>query len=393
MRRALPDMIDAIYDAAEGGRSWTAVGDDLCAMVGADRLYLGIPGDDGTLPNLFGEREVLDSLYADRYHRIDPLRLLASRGELGQDVVRRGAEAIPQRTLLSSEYFEDYAVRRRATHTMAGQLDMRGELLLGAFRSGASKAFSDDEVQQARRLIPHLRRGLQLRTRLVETAGPQVPEGGLAALDVLSASLFVVDGAMRVVFANRAAERFVADNPALRMVRASDGMQGRLCTLVASSPGETARLRALILSAAGGGAGGALRLRSTIGPDGQVFAAAILVAPAPTRLRVSGRMGVGQGPGQAVVVARDLRRSMTPNFDLLQDLFQLSSSEAAVLGAMLGGATAEQVAEGRQVSVNTVRRQIQGVLTKTEAVNLRDLERMVATLSTMQVPRDDGGGG
>jgi DNA-binding NarL/FixJ family response regulator len=64
-------------------------------------------------------------------------------------------------------------------------------------------------------------------------------------------------------------------------------------------------------------------------------------------------------------------------------MFQLSQSEAAVGLAMLGGAGAPQVAQLRGVSTETVRRQIRNLLEKTGASNLRDFERIVATLSLL----------
>jgi DNA-binding NarL/FixJ family response regulator len=86
----------------------------------------------------------------------------------------------------------------------------------------------------------------------------------------------------------------------------------------------------------------------------------------------------------ALVIARDLSLPSIPSSQMLADLFNLSAGEAAVAAALLGGATAENVAKARQVSPDTVGRQIQSVLHKTEATNLRDFERMAASLTLMQ---------
>ena len=68
---------------------------------------------------------------------------------------------------------------------------------------------------------------------------------------------------------------------------------------------------------------------------------------------------------------------------MFRDLFGLSTAEAAVAVALLGGKTAEDVARVRQVSLDTVRSQIRTVLNKSEATNLRDLERIGAMLGSM----------
>jgi hypothetical protein len=47
----------------------------------------------------------------------------------------------------------------------------------------------------------------------------------------------------------------------------------------------------------------------------------------------------------------------------------------------MGGATKEMVAASRGARVTTVRTQVRGVLAKTGASNLRDLERILATLA------------
>lgn len=65
-------------------------------------------------------------------------------------------------------------------------------------------------------------------------------------------------------------------------------------------------------------------------------------------------------------------------------LFGLTPAESAVAVALLGGQTADLVARERAVSLDTVRAQIRTVLQKTEAGNLRDLERIAALLSGLQ---------
>ena len=51
--------------------------------------------------------------------------------------------------------------------------------------------------------------------------------------------------------------------------------------------------------------------------------------------------------------------------------------------ALSGGATAEDVARQRGLSLMTVRSQIRSILGKSEAENLRDFERSMATLAAL----------
>lgn len=65
---------------------------------------------------------------------------------------------------------------------------------------------------------------------------------------------------------------------------------------------------------------------------------------------------------------------------MLCEMFGLSRAEAEVAVALTGGASAEDVARGRGVPLMTVRSQIRSILGKSEAENLRDFERAMASL-------------
>lgn len=379
--RDLTRLVGALYDAAGGAMSWSRLGEDLCRTMKADRAYLGLPQADGTLPNLLDAGDPMDEAYARIYHRIDPFRALAATAPPGARAVRRGTDILPPQELGRSEYVADYARRRRTPHSIGAQIDAQGEHLLGLFRSGAP--FDDIELGQVEFLLPHLRRALQLRRTLAAPRGTR-PTAGLAALDALPHAALLVDGAMRVAFANAEADRMTADfQSGLRIRRA--GPEGG-CVLVATHSADAAPLRGLVAATAAGGPGGGLRLRSPDTSGARAPILAVLVSPAPARLVAQSPAGAPEGVarGLAMVVAQNLARPAAPPPRILSDLFQLSPSEAAVAIAILGGATAEHVAETRGVSLNTVRRQIQTVLRKTEAQNLRDLERIAASLASIR---------
>lgn len=382
----LNEVIGAIYDAASESLTWTDVGRQLCELVNAQRVYLGIPEADGTLPNLLGSPDPLDTAYATRYHKVDPFRSLAAR--LPQVGVRRGTDIIPPSALPRTEYFADYARRRGTGHSIGGQIDARGELLIGIFRSDAGEPFSDVELGNVELLLPHLRRGLQLRKTL-SGERPTSLSAGLAALDAIPISVILVDGSMRVVFANTAANRMTSDRfSGLRIIRASGSTRSDGSVLVAGHRDDASALASLVAATAARGPGGALRLRAPDVDGTRPPIVAVLVTPAPARLASVNPTSAEEGlaRGLVLVIVRDLAMLTAPPPRLLSELFNLSRGEAAVAAAILGGATAESVAESRQVSLNTVRRQIQDVLRKTEAANLRDLERMAASLASMHAP-------
>ncbi len=67
-------------------------------------------------------------------------------------------------------------------------------------------------------------------------------------------------------------------------------------------------------------------------------------------------------------------------------MFDFSRAEAEVAIALTGGASAEDVARRRGVSLMTVRSQIRAILGKAEAENLRDFERTMATVAALAAP-------
>ena len=66
--------------------------------------------------------------------------------------------------------------------------------------------------------------------------------------------------------------------------------------------------------------------------------------------------------------------------EVLCDVFKLTRAEAEVARELIGGATKEAVAARRNARETTVRTQVRAILAKTGAVNLRDLERIIARL-------------
>ncbi len=144
---------------------------------------------------------------------------------------------------------------------------------------------------------------------------------------------------------------------------------------------EAARFRSLVQDAASGGSGGAMKIEIDTGTNDRIDQLAVLVTPQPPQYAADGVIIDNFSP--VLVLISELSRPSTPRASLLSDLFGLSIAEGAVALALLGGQTAESVAQERDVSLETIRSQIRTVLRKSEATNLRDFERIGALLSTL----------
>ena len=90
------------------------------------------------------------------------------------------------------------------------------------------------------------------------------------------------------------------------------------------------------------------------------------------------------GPLGALVLLHDPEATLRPATEVLRQAFGLTVAESAVAQALLQGATPRQVAEQRQVSLNTVRTLMARVLGKTGTHRQADLVRLLLPLTTAE---------
>jgi len=316
------------------------------------------------------------SLYKDYYCTADPWLLDVGRRVVGD--TRLAEEFVPAAVFEHSETWYDFSrVHVGAFHALIGAFDMPDGTtgMFSLHREKPMTGFTEQERVRLGRLAPHLRNAVHLARR-----GPrsdEVRRHGIDALHALTAGAVIVDGTGLVIFANGASEALSQTGP-LRMVRTAErsSVAAPRLRLTTSATAETSRLHALIASAARGGPGGGL----VLGADAQGAVLRVLVMPLPdtTGKGLVGRDGTV--PGRALVLANTLHVTSPLPVDMLMSIYAFSPSEAAVAQALLGGATAEQVARDRQVSVATIRTQIRSILEKTGAKNVRDLERYIAAV-------------
>jgi DNA-binding CsgD family transcriptional regulator len=392
-------LTEEVYDAAAGGTPWAAVGDGLKALVGASSVAL-MAGDF-----LSGQAEILchadipeDAALAYRrhYRNVDlwtnrAAEALARGALAGGDQPRAlisGELLVPDAEFLRSEFYCDFG-RHYGLRYVVGTVVPLGEagtMPIGLHRPEGRPRFGAAERRLLEAVLPHLRRALQLRHRLKGTATAAAGASlGLAALDALAMGVLVLDAECRVLLANAAAEAMAATAGAALRLQRGTGMRGATVVSAGHHADRAALGRLVRATALGVGAGGTLRLRGGA-TDGAAPVLAALVMPLPGRLSgvAPGTGGLGRAEGRALVLLRDVARGpTTPGAELLQGLFGLTRAEAEVARALCGGATKGAVAASRGLRETTVRSQVRAVLDKTGAANLRDLERLLASLHGM----------
>jgi len=373
-------VIDSIYEASSSGSDWSAVGSELCERLGAHSGSLRL-NSGGASTNVFKPTETEETLYAERYQFIDPVRSAARRLSPGSDwrrAVTTSDDLIPTELYQRSEFYQEFARPNGQNHMLLGAIGGDARTVVGFFREQCP--FDDADRHALVQLLPHLQRAVQLHERL--TGLDRDARLGANAFEALAGAAVVVDGNLDVLFTNSTAGALLADKGSPFLMTSERSPFGPLVQHLSLRDRTCgARLRALVKDAATGGAGGALRVEADDGLD-LPSRFAVVVSPQPSTHPAShaGRTC------QVLVLIREIARRSTPPASLLGDLFGLSAAEQAVAVALLGGQTAEHVASERSVSLDTVRSQIRTLLRKSEAANLRDFERMGAMLSTLTRP-------
>ncbi|HEY6578362.1 MAG TPA: PAS domain-containing protein, partial [Rhizomicrobium sp.] len=213
------------------------------------------------------------------------------------------------------------------------------------------------------RVLPHIRRALQLR--LTQRKGSPRAQIHAAALDALAFGVVVCEAGGRIVLANKAAEALARERAGITLGKSGRG----LSTLVAA---EAAMLAALINDAAAGGPGGVIRLTGHGGASELIA----LITPLPR----SFGLGAGMTAAYALVTLRSARADPSFSTQTLIALFHLSSAQAEIALAIYGGKTPEQIATDRGVAISTLRAHLAQIFLRTGTESQRDLVRLLGTL-------------
>jgi DNA-binding CsgD family transcriptional regulator len=363
-------IIADIYDVSTSDQDWISLGKTLFEHLGADAGTLRLQGADGRSSNVFEPCETGSDPYTDYYLHIDPIRAALSKSPvftLGREAVMTVEDVVDGDTYRRSEFYRDFARSNSREHMMIGLIGDNDHTIMSFFRG--DKDFKAEERAEFARLLPHVKRGLQLRQKVHQSAVES--RLAYAAFEAFPGNAVVVDRDCNVLFANARASRTLARLGApvsLSMVAAGGrsrlGVNGR----------EGARLRQMVQDAAYGGNGAALRVEFDAPDTDRVGQLALFISSLPG----TGTSKLEGSPVLVVIHELSQPRGAAPS--MFSDLFGLSAAEGAVAAALLGGQTAETVARARDVSLDTVRTQIRTVLRKTDAANLRDFERIGALL-------------
>lgn len=375
-------LIGDIYDAALDPRLWTTVIEAVAGLAHAEQgnllafdrlnpeyfLFHSV----GTTPESLeryqtGGFAAMDMEFAGRWmeHKGGLCRAVANHQYFGgiENYIR---EAGP----LYTDFFAKVGILYQCGGLLE-KTDFRWSVL-GLHRSEKGGAFEDEVIDRLSRLLPHLRRALEVHRQLV--AAQQQNALLYRVLDGLAVGVLLVDSERRVRYANTAAEALLRQHGGLQVSPRHE--------LRALSPRLNQELQSLLEGAirtshreASPQPGGGV----VACPDGRDGLAMLTVTPLS---ELAGYAELGNdGIAAAVFMSNPHSRHQLAQ-SLLKRAYGLTEREASLCEAFVNSPTLESVAETCGLSLNSVRTYMKDIYAKTGERSQAELMRLLMGLRT-----------
>jgi len=359
------DLIGDVYDAALDEKLWCGLAPRIAQTFKSTsaQIHVRHTRDSHVERLTFSENyratdpEIYNSYYAQRDVWVE------RAAKLGLSKVFASKDLISDAEFEQTEIYQGLARHIGIFYVVGSVFPIGNDGLgvIGMHRPRDGATYDEQDKTRVRQFLPHLKRALQIRSRL---ADPAIEHG--AALDALkrsgTATLAVTrDG--HLLYANDSAEQLLRACDAIRVIG------GRLAAADrAAAQRLTAFIRECSDLAAGkaGGSGGTLAISR-----GERLPLTALVAP----FRPA-REALGAPLPAAIVFLRD-PESPSPKSLALRGLFGLTAAEAVVAAALADGKVVEGLATELGVTLNTVRTHLKNVFAKTGTTRQAQLVALI----------------
>ncbi len=361
------EIVDAFYDAALGHQSWDQAGHQLRRLMAGKTLMLSTHDSAHSAADVVLTLGITQEQVQEYGHFA--AHDVWALGALQRRIVGKaltGEQVVAESTLLRSYIYNEYLRPRVDARFMVGSiLPLRdgSHAVVGVHRPHGARDFTAEDAERMNRLLPHLRRALEVRQRLQVDA--RCTGAAYGALDHLSVGIILIATSGRLLHANAAGEAILRSGDGL--LRTPDGLMAvnrdddrRLQTLLAELRQRSPMRRS---------AGGHLSVRRL---SGRRAYAVMLVPTGP------GQLGV-RGPSRAVLAfVSDPSGKIGADLAMLASLFGFAPVEARLVLALMAGKPLPEIAVQSGLSYNTVRKQLARVMAKTETRSQAELVLLVA---------------
>ena len=367
----LSSLIGDIYDAAIDptlwvdvlGRTKNFIGGQAAALAWKDAVAKrgdSYYDDSGISP-------YYRQLYFDKYVKMDPCTTGQFFAEIGEPIAT--SDLIPYEEFLQTRLYKEWARPQGLVDAALAVLDksVTNISFLALFRHQRNGLFDDEARRRIRLVVPHFRRatliGKVIDLKKAETAS-------LAdTLDGISAGMFLVDGAGRIVHANAAGHV---------MLKAADVLHAEGVRLAVNDPQADQVLADTFATAGNGDA--AVGIKGVAVPlvarDGERYVANVLPLTSGARRRA----GTSYAAVAALFVHKAALDTPSPP-EAIAKAYKLTPMELRVLLAIVEVGGVPEVAEALGIAETTVRTHLHQTYQKAGVNRQAELVKLVAAFS------------
>jgi DNA-binding CsgD family transcriptional regulator/PAS domain-containing protein len=369
-------LIGDIYDASLRPALWPDVLRACAQFVGgsaaalfskdASRKSIDVFYDDGGLDPHYKQ------LYFDKYVKLDPSHIGQCFAEIGKPIST--VDLFPYAEFTETRFFKEWSLPQRLVDFVCVLLDKSaaGTTMFGVFRHERDGLVDEATRRRLALIVPHLRRAAVIG-RVIEQ---KTAEAATFAdtFDGLSAGMFLVDGAGRIVHANPSGHAMLAEATVLRTVGGK---------LLAGDAEASSALSEIFATAGGGDA--AVGVKGIAVPlaarDGERYVAHVLPLTSARRRRAAASYCA-----VAALFVQKASLATTSPPEVIARTFNLTPTELRVLLAIVEVGGVAETSEVLGVGEATVKTHLHRLFCKTGTGRQAQLVKLVAGYASPLAP-------
>lgn len=353
-------ILDKLYEAALRPEGWEdcldAIRHELQGNYASLIVRTVTAEDTGLIVSVSEGRRALElntpNLSVSPFTGVQPDRLVTN------------ADVISDAEWRGSAYYRDWCAPHDVYHVMAADIGTRAGEVYGfrVTRSESAPPFTSADKELGRRLIPHIKRALNLHQTIHQDR--KVLSLYSRAMAQLLVGVVVLDKDCNVIECNPAAKSILDMHDGLRVV----GNQ-----LEATYGNDNRKLQRMVKDALNHNDGSKITLTEALSisrPSGQLAWGVVVQSVSPDQW-TEGK----QRPAVAVFV-RDSEGKTQPPVKLAQQLFQLTPAETMLAIQLANGMSLEEAAEALNIRRNTARAHLRSIFSKTGVRRQMELVRI-----------------
>ena len=354
-------VMEAIYEAALSPTAWSAglelIRGELAANYVSLIVRAGSRDDLGLIVSASGGRQIANP--GNPYLQMSPFAGLAP------DRLVTIGDILSEADWRASQYYRDWCAPLGVFHVLAVDIGTEDGGIYGfrATRPETEPDFGESERALCRRLLPHLKRALNLYLKVNQDRKVNLLYS--EAMAHLMVGVIVLDEQGCVIECNPMARAILEMDDGLRIA----GRQ-----IEASYANDNRKLQRLVRDVLAPGAGPArvslVEAMSVSRPSGKVSWGVVV------QTIDSDQWTEGKHRPCVAVFVRDAEGKAHPPVKLAQQLFQLTPAETSLAIQLANGLSLEEAAEVLNIRRNTARAHLRSIFSKTGVRRQTELVRI-----------------